>query len=499
MLLESLTLMYNNNKIVTRHCVNPDILIRRHNLDGTPTRSWNYQEFSDMVNFWKVMLVEKYDPKPGQKAFVYGTPGIHYYTALFAAIELGLVMIIDWPHCRSEEDFNSYKVNMFGKLDFVITEKIDFLQPNHPEFRPWEHARNTQLTKTQVYFDELDTYTIQDNSRYEEIANRIVPKPGDIMLEYCSSGTTGTPKKLHETHQKIYRMAERLGKYFGYKADDKCLHTNNIHHGASLCYYWLPTFMICREHYSQDPSVLLSLDWIRKEKINQMFLYHPSMLLSWLVGTKPVDHEVNIVTLYQITKEVAGLMKEKNITSVQTSFGDTSIGLGFFIKKVTQDTDLASYNVTNMGPQLDDNFFLLEVRNGLLYISCPEMGEDWRTSDDVFDLIDGNFYFKGRANLYRINNEWISLNQLTDKVNQLFGENKAAVVVDADAQKLYLGVWEENPEAEQKFNEYLESTWQLLRLSYVLRGYTYDDFYNSRKIDNSKIRDYCRTRLGLSS
>ena len=53
---------------ITRHCINPEMLIHLHdenfNLDHIKT--WNYTEFCEFIDFWKVILVEKYNAQPGQ-------------------------------------------------------------------------------------------------------------------------------------------------------------------------------------------------------------------------------------------------------------------------------------------------------------------------------------------------------------------------------------------------------------------------------------------------
>ena len=87
------------------------------------------------------------------------------------------------------------------------------------------------------------------------------------------------------------------------------------------------------------------------------------------------------------------------------------------------------------------------------------------------------------------------LNDLEETVKQLFGPRGATITVDVEWQKVYLAVWVPNPEAETKLNQYLEETYDDVKVNYVLRDMDYNYFYNSRKIDNSKIRAYCREQL----
>jgi hypothetical protein len=191
------------------------------------------------------------------------------------------------------------------------------------------------------------------------------------------------------------------------------------------------------------------------------------------------------------------LVKKKNINFIKSPFGDTTIGLGFFLKTVDQTTNILDYDVTNMGPILDD-FFQIDIRDQRLYVSCSELGEGWKTSDDKFELINGNYHFLGRANSYRIGEEWISLQQLESAVIEFFGRDRANIVVDVQYQKIYLAVWQEpNFEAEKKLNEFFDKTYKDVKIDYVLRNEVYNEYFNSRKIDNSKIRQVCRERILL--
>jgi hypothetical protein len=188
------------------------------------------------------------------------------------------------------------------------------------------------------------------------------------------------------------------------------------------------------------------------------------------------------------------LVKEKNVNWLRTSFGDTAIGMGFFTKNVDQTTNEAAYEVGNMGPLWDD-FWQIDIRNGELWVACNELNQEWRTSGDSFELVGGNYYFKGRSNQYRIGTEYIELNDLEQQVKTLFGPQGASVTIDVEWQKIYLAIWKPNPTAEATLNKFFNDTYEEVNVSYVLRDADYNYFYNSRKIDNSKIRAFCREKI----
>jgi hypothetical protein len=236
------------------------------------------------------------------------------------------------------------------------------------------------------------------------------------------------------------------------------------------------------------------VDFILKHQLNQMFLYRMDHVEYFLRNMPRVDFTVNITTLLQITPEMVNLIKEKNVNWICSPFGDTSIGQAIFNKKVDQTVDLATYDVTNQGQPVDD-FYQVEVRDGSLWVAIPELHQEWRTSGDAFEVINDEFYFRGRANQYRINNEWITLGDLETAVNTFFGRNGASIVVDFEMQKVYLAVWQPDSEAEVKLDKFFKDNYTKVNIDYVLRNELYDRYFNSRKIDNSKIREVCREKL----
>lgn len=479
-------------EIISRHCINPEIQIHQsRDSDYFTEKIVDYNEFCDFINYWKIILVEKYQAKPGNTICIIYGPNLYYYALIFAAAELGLLLVVDWPHVYSEQDLKSYKVTMFGRIDFIVTSRVT-RDPSYLHYNHFEIQRDEMFGKHIIFNEEFDEYIIKDPNLYSDLSSSVWATPDTPLVYSFTSGTTGLPKKVITTHKKIFSMASRIGKYL-FDKNSSVLHTATIHHGFAFCLHLIPAFMLGKEQHSfvSVTDTKKFSEFILTHKINQLFLYRATLLLPYLQSTPMVNHRVRISTLYQITKEMALLIKEKNIASIQSIFGDTSIGVGFFIKYVDQNTDSSNYQVNNMGKPLDD-FYKLELRNSNLYIACPTLNEDWKTSNDTFKIINDDWYFFGRSNEYRINGEWVKLVELENQVNTLFGIGNATVVIDPDLQKIYLAIWSENSAAEEQLNNYLKTTYSSLTISYILRNVKFDEFFNSRKIDSSKIREYCR-------
>jgi hypothetical protein len=393
---------------------------------------------------------------------------------------------------------------MWGEIDYIIShvhhEMACHVKGQQP-WSKWTHQRNLKYGKTFIYENTMFEYDMNSSKRITEIINTIHATPETPLINFASSGTTGLPKKLMNTHGKVHVMSKRIAK-LNFTKGLRVLNFNNLHHGASMSYHFMPSFMVGCELFTAvgcygptELGINGVVEFILEHKLNQMFLYRMDHAEYFLKNTPRVDWTVNITTLLQITPEMVNLIKEKNINWMASPFGDTAIGQAIFNKKVDQTTDLATYDVTNQGKTPDD-FYQVEVRDGQLWISIPSLDQEWRTSGDAFDEINGEFYFRGRANQYRINNEWITLGDIERAVTRLFGVGNANIVVDFEMQKVYLAVWNPNPKAEAELNKFFDNTYHgKINISYVLRNEEYDHFYSSRKIDNSKIREVCRENI----
>jgi hypothetical protein len=268
-----------------------------------------------------------------------------------------------------------------------------------------------------------------------------------------------------------------------------------------MTYHFLPSFIAGSELFTatgyngpNEAGIDNVLKFCLENKINQVFLYRTDYVQYFLENMPRLEYAVNIMTMWQITPEMIKLVKEKNINWIRSPFGDTSIGTGIFIKKVDQHTDLATYDITNQGPKIDD-FYQVEIRDGRLWVACAELDQEWRSSGDEFEKINGEFYFKGRANQYLINKQRIVLGPLEKAVSEAFGVDGANIVVDPEMQKIYLAVWKSNPAAEAELNKFFKHNYNNVNVSYVLREQEYCSFHNGRKIDNSKIREVCREKI----
>lgn len=485
--------------ILSRNLISADFVLHQENLHTGEVFQIDRDKFCGMIDYWKILLVEKYNAKPGQTVMLeFNLTNAYYYSAVFAVWELGMIMIVDWPHAYSYEDATSYRMTMHGKVDFAILYSRQTDPTDDKFYSYWDYERNRLNCNTILTEQEFDSYQIQDHSRFKEISQTVLASPEIDAVWTASGGTTGNPKQIKITHKEITLQAARLVKHLNFTVGENSLHTNNLHHGASMCYHFLPSFMTSKNHYIYNSELgdFNSYQGLSKyivdRQINKVLLYSSEKLINFLSATPKLEHDLDIVTLFYVNKRCIDLMHEKNVRSIRNVFGDTTIGYGFLVKVVDKDTDSDTYVTNRIGPKLDD-FFDFKIDNGYLYVKAVGLGEtEWKTSLDKFSLTNNNYYFYGRGTQYRICDEWINLGDIDNQVAECFPEDGATAVIDNEEQQLYLSIWKDNPEGEKKFANYLKNNYQHVRLNKVAKNLNVVEYIVSRKVDRQKLMQYFR-------
>jgi acyl-coenzyme A synthetase/AMP-(fatty) acid ligase len=492
--------MSYNQTVLSRNIIADYATFYQHDYHSGQELKFTRDQFVDMVNYWKIFLVEKYQAGPGKKIII-DSRYLYYFTAVFAVWELGMTLIVDWNHAYSESDLDSKEYGMHGHIDYIICHE-PYINPESVNYAHWDLQRNKKYCQHVISDKEFDTYTIQNPSQFTEIAHNILANPDGIAIQTATSGSTGMPNLKQISHKHVCLQAYRLTELLNFGPTDSTLHSVTLHHGASACYHFLPSFIQAKDHYilftdvQNQKEIDHRSNYIIKHKINKLFLYTTQQLTSYLESTPVVEHQIDITTLFRITDNVVALAKQKNIATINSTFGDTNIGYGILIKSWTKSDDLSQHNVTCMGPRRDD-FFDLKIENGHLYVKSPAISlNDWRTSCDRFELKDGLYYFFGRDNVYRIGDEWVNHGQIEAKLLEFFPEQNgvetATIVIDNEQQQVYLAIWGKNDLGELAFNDYIKSTYKQLRINKTVRELDPNQFMGARKISRQKLRECFR-------
>lgn len=487
--------------VLSRGLINESAEFFQINSDCT-TDLIDLKKFSGLVDYWKYLLWEKCGARPGQTVVIeFNLTNAYYFSAVFAAWELGLIMIIDWLHARNQRDAEGSYFRIHGTIDIAIVFS-EQLRPGSKLYRPWD-VKRTELNCRQIITEkDFENYKITDHSLFRWVVDNVHANNHSDAIWTATSGSTGNPKQQRISHEAVYKQAQRLIDHLGIQIGDSILHCNNLHHGASACYHFLPTLMRGRKHYlfsfdvENKAEVQDLCSHISAYQINRAFLYSPQMILEYLRTTQPMQHRFDITTLLVCPPATIALAKQKKINVVHAMFGDTTIGYGFLVKTVhPQSQDMTAYNPMAIGKKLDD-FFRFELRDENLYIAIPGLGQnEWRTSYDRFQIINEEYVFLGRNNSYRIVDDWLNHSEIENKVQELFAgdpDEKATLIVDVEYQKIYLAVWEPNDPAETAIRQWFRERYIHARINRIERNLSKTDFMGSRKISRAKIREYFR-------
>lgn len=499
-----------NKLVISRELILPEINLRQVNSDDS-FASFSYKQICDMIDFWKVLLWEKYNARPGDKAVVeFNLTNVYYYSAVFACWELGITTIVDWIHANDETQAHSKYFRTHGKIDFAIVFSEQF-NPDSQFYNKWDCLRTELNCKHIITEKDFDNYAIIDHGIFDDVAQKIFAEPDTDAIWTATSGSTGDPKQQKVTHREAVLQTQRLITHLAIQKDDNILHTSNLHHGASACYHFLPSLIQSKNHYilnfdapNQSKTIkeehgerLYKL--VQNEKINRLFLYTPYILNFFLVNSKEYSHRVDITTLYYCPSSLIKLAKEKNINVIKSIFGDTTIGYGFLIKTVFPVTEnLDTYEPNKISKKLDDFFDFKIDENRHLHVCIPGLGKtDWKTSNDCFELKNNEYYFLGRGTDYRICDEWVSLSEVESKLQECFGgypDENATVVIDNEEQQIYLAIWNENTNAEKQFLNWIKSRYSKATINQIARRLNKEDFMGARKVSRPQLRDHFRSK-----
>ena len=215
--------------------------------DGDDCVVKNYKDFEDEIVFWKVMLYEACNIRPGSNIAVYDrTIRFNYCTLFLAAAELGarLIVIPDYPvEGTPRNDKMDRFVEVYGRLDLCIFD--DSAGTSQALIDLTNYYGNMTIVKTM-----LDTYEIQDHKNYELMSTTVFAKPEDIFIITTTSGSSGEPKLIPFLHRQMYRNGKRNVKVLGFNPEDRACHTRNMHHPFVLTDFFLPSLCGINHHYS---------------------------------------------------------------------------------------------------------------------------------------------------------------------------------------------------------------------------------------------------------
>lgn len=416
-------------ELITRTILNKNLSITVETYKR-PTVTFTTIGINTFINRAKTYLVKEKKCKQGQKILLSTEVWPEYLIWFFAAAELGLSFVV----ANDTTDLSIYEV-----IDFEIKDTFD------------------AEINSKVFYEYCDTS--EQNTTY---ASESSP-----LIYTTSSGSTGTPKLITYTHRFLKTLAERNAKLYELADNECCLHVKTLIHSSIVGIYFLPTLINCSNHYYFDVPIEHWANCFKETKIDRCALFHKHIDL---IKTASIDNPLTIFAIGPIPSEVPS-----NIT-VLSLYGCSE----------TLGPILISKESNNFGCQLD-NFYTISIHHGLLQVTMPS--GDIIVPGDLFDIENNEYIFRGRSNVYTINNDKINLNDLIDLL-----ERNISIEFDLIVDELYNQIYI-RCEKELDLDQLNVIIMQILNNNYIITKQINDlrsTFMNDVKFDATKVRDICR-------
>lgn len=432
-------------KLINRNIIHPEITIksfddRSYVPDQERCKIYNRQDLINGIDRAKSILVKK-QLQAGDKILLTGSTWLEFPVWFFACAELGLPFLVtDYPNIDDKHLVNK-RLKIYGEIKAYITD---------PAF---SHNKNFNLNDD-IYID-INSFKTTDDVTYKD---EFWAEEDSILIYCTSSGTTGSPKLISHSHKFFFDLLERNALLYSLESEDRCLHTKSLHHGSVTGVYFLPSIKYCKYHFycphrdirskrdriqantgsEVDLSVFKNY-WpyvVHREKINRVLMFQ-GMLEDFDLITKTLDKctdNLDIFVLSPINKKCLDNLIGKNNYTVYSIFGCSETSGPFLLPQIDKNNYI-SYDGKNFGTILDD-FFQLTIDNQLLCVTMPS-GEQVYTGDK-FSIINDEFIFLGRENLYRIRDKTIYLDLLQDEVANYLNDTDFDITIDSEYDAIYI-------------------------------------------------------------
>jgi acyl-CoA synthetase (AMP-forming)/AMP-acid ligase II len=396
--------------------------------DLKTSNNYSYNDLKKIVGYFKKVLFD-HGAQPGNSIGLgYNRVDIHYYGAVFAALEMGLRLIV--LEMTEHAPVNNPKTEMFFPLDF-------FMQgPDVPVER-------------QNYFRKNSQCYIEPHSWNEGSIefDQTFAKDSEVVLVCTSSGTTGKPKRLEHTHAFLYAIAKRNSDVF--KFDGRVMHFRTLHHGSSLAVFFLPSLMsdLCTGHYFYDPynseEIIEDLlrhmiEYIIKHNINYAQFPYRGHLEDFLKSCARIGakfRNLTIHTLQYIDPAWQPLIDACGNLKIVSIFGCNET-TGPLLINQTQSGQ-SNFDMKRFD-KIDDFYKFSINHNNQLEVALPVYNTTV-VLQDLFEQDGLQFVHQGRSDLIRINDVELDFSWLTNLCNSVNIDGQ--IIVDKDHSQLYLAVW----------------------------------------------------------
>jgi hypothetical protein len=424
-------------------------------------------DLSKDIDAYKNLLQYKYNAVEGQAVLIGEQTGRTQLALVFACLELGLtITIVDYGRKDNfQTDYFDPKTTMLLPIHFFIVSAYD------------------STDKFSFFNQACETTIILSNETLEYTPNQTVNvKPSTILLKCTSSGTTGTPKIVHHTHEFIFALVTRNAKMFNGVIGQAF----NLSHGSSLATFFLPTLIA--EGVTDYINFILehTSSVIENYKLDHLMLPYPDMLEVFVDQYKKSAHSgINLYSLTYIRDEWKEYTRDGKIKDIISFFGSNETSGPTLINRVSYD------DFNRQRYHKVDDFYELEIKNTELIVTLPIYNNKIETKDEFISNGE-SFLHLGRNDMHRINGRFFMETSYQRIVKNKLNGN---LVFDFVNNRIYLAVWETDDNLDQKIDEIQEVLKKRSDDAHYISKYqvlSYEDFLSGIKLDQELLREYFR-------
>lgn len=475
--------------LLTRDIINPNIEFIDMRLEKPVFIT--YAQLCKGIDIIKDRLLNEYNCEEGDTVLIGIGPSTLQIATFFACAELGLQVII-LDHGRDDNwmstDYIDPKTQSLMPIKyFIMNSRYDFVPSPKQNF----------FKKVCEHFVVLDFNTFGLKIKPNETP--ILAKSDSIVIKCTSSGTTGTAKIVKHTHEFLFNLLHRNKIFY---QGNVCM-VMNLNHGSSPATYFLPAlvsentnrFISCMVSVNDDKNHPIDKLMDRKFKFNHLSktikefdIQHLMIPYTFMIDQflQQDDYpNLSLYTLSTIQQKWLEKYNNKKIKDIISFFGCNETSGPLLINKISFS------DFTESGYRLMDDFYSLDVSDKNLTVNMPIYLNKISTND-VFDLVDGIYYHKGRNDLYRVNGHNVDLGRYNKFVNELLD---GLLVVDTVKDKLYLAIWTDDKAHIDKVKQISKRLEQISLRAHKVDKYAIleqQKFYSGVKLDMELIRDYFR-------
>ncbi len=357
--------------------------------EGLTYDGFTRDEIIVRINSWKNLLRSRGAKRGDLVALAILEVNINHISAIFAIAELGMkLLLIDKPVAK--ETLHMTKMAAFGPVDFTLACNMAMSRPED------------------LHYQMIETYSKQVIREEEFVAwgdfaeSEILCEENDYFLCASTSGTTNKSRPVYFTHKEIITISRRNISVFKFTPESCVLHTRNMHHASSLLTFLLPSMMVSKTHHYAymfwSPDYML--DVCEKhiiplgiDRILCANMFDLVKMSTSLRESKKLDKKLLInISGFTVTQTLVDMTKEFEIEFV-SHYGSIDTGIPLLVNHVTADSEFEKHYL-GVSP---DDFYSMEIINGLTHISC-EMWDAPRTISDNLEQRENKWYYGGRKN-----------------------------------------------------------------------------------------------------